>query len=278
MHVLLANLILMQFIIALRGCQPMQDLAVAPAAADVEALLDRLEHSADDLRNFRAKVRYDKWEAFLESRQIRGGELVYEVDECDGSKRFAITFTQLVVDDARLEQRKEYIFDGGWFVEKDHQQKLFIKRQIVAPGEEFDPLKLGEGPFPLPIGQPKEEVLARFDVKLLDTPSDAVLASLFERAKVEAEGLELTPKPGTPEAEDFHRVELFYDSTTLLPVGIVIFDAEAFDLDDPDGRDRTMAFMFDHQRNQGVDAAVIDITTPKADAGWQIDVRPWQAQ
>ena len=274
MHVLLANLILMQFIIALRGCQPMQDLAVAPAAADVEALLDRLEHSADDLKNFRAKVRYDKWEAFLESRQIRGGELVYEVDECDGSKRFAITFTQLVVDDARLDQRKEYIFDGGWFVEKDHEQKLFIKRQIVAPGEVFDPLKLGEGPFPLPIGQPKDEVLARFDVKLLNASSDPQLQSLM--SGLETQGLELTPKPGTPEAEDFHRVELFYDSTTLLPVGIVIFDAKAFDADDPDGRDRSMAFMFDHQRNQGVDAAAIDITTPKADSGWRIDVRSWQ--
>ncbi|MCZ6612201.1 MAG: hypothetical protein O6941_06170, partial [Planctomycetota bacterium] len=164
----------------------------------------------------------------------------------------------------REDRRTHFIFAGSWFVEIDHEAKQFIKRQIVAPGKQFDPLKLGEGPFPLPIGQSKDEILARFDVQRIDLPKEGLLKNLSN-----VYGLRLTPKPNTPEAEDFQRVELFYDRQTLLPTGINVLEVNA---------DRKTVRLRNLRRNQGVDEDKLNIETPDPKQGWHIDVRPWRPQ
>ncbi len=241
----------------------------------VEDLLDRLERSSADLRDFQARIRYDIWDAVTEEKQIRSGELIYQVDPDDGSKRFAILFDTFIFGNRQEKEAKHYIFADGWLVEVDHNRKQFIKRQIVAPGKTFDPLKLGEGPFPLPIGQPKTEVLARFDVKLLDAPSDPLLAKMLTDRDVE--GMVLFPKPNTPEAEKFQRVELFYDRKTMLPIGINAVAADAIDPDDPNSRNRKMVLLMDLKRNEGVDESTLSIEEPDK-RQWDIDIRPWEGQ
>ncbi len=241
----------------------------------VEDLLDRLERSSADLRDFQARIRYDIWDAVTEEKQIRSGELIYQVDPDDGSKRFAILFDTFIFGNRQEKEAKHYIFADGWLVEIDHKRKQFIKRQIVAPGKTFDPLKLGEGPFPLPIGQPKNEVLARFDVKLLDAPSDPFLAKMLTDRDVQ--GMVLFPKPNTPEAEKFQRVELFYDRKTMLPIGINAVAADAIDPDDPNSRNRKMVLLTNLKRNQGVDEAMLSIEEPDK-REWDIDIRPWEGQ
>jgi hypothetical protein len=37
---------------------------------------------------------------------------------------------------------------------------------VLRPGEKVNLLKLGEGPFPLPIGQKRDDVKRQFDVTL----------------------------------------------------------------------------------------------------------------
>lgn len=234
---------------------------------DVERVLDALEHSADDLRDFRARIRYDTWDAVLQRNEIRTGELLYQVDPADGSKRFAILFDTLITPPRREDRRAHFIFSGSWFVEIDHERRQFIKRQVVAPGEQFDPLKLGEGPFPLPIGQPKEEVLKRFVVKQLERPSDPFLAERLRGRAVD--GLLLTPKPSTPEAEDVQRVELFYDRKTHLPLGVHVVEESG---------DRKTVLLRDLHRNEGIDEAKLSIETPDPKEGWHIDIRPWRPQ
>ena len=241
----------------------------------VEDLLARLERSSADLRDFQARIRYDIWDAVTEEKQIRSGELIYQVDPDDRSKRFAILFDTFIFGNRREKEAKHYIFADGWLVEVDHNRKQFIKRQIVAPGKTFDPLKLGEGPFPLPIGQPKNEVLARFDVKLLDTPSDPFLAKRLTDRDVE--GMVLFPKPNTPEAKEFQRVELFYDRKTMLPVGINAVAADVLDPDDPNSRNRKMVLLSNLKRNEGVDEAKLSIEEPDK-REWDIDIRPWEGQ
>ncbi len=241
----------------------------------VEDLLDRLERSSADLRDFQAKIRYDIWDAVTEEKQIRSGELIYQVDPDDGAKRFAILFDTFIFGNRQEKEAKHYIFADGWLVEIDHERKQFIKRQIVAPGKTFDPLKLGEGPFPLPIGQPKHEVLARFDVQLLDAPSDPFLAKMLTDRDVE--GMVLFPKPNTPEAEKFQRVELFYDRQTMLPIGINAVAADAIDPDDPNSRNRKMVLLSNLKRNKGVDESKLSIAEPDK-RQWDIDIRPWEGQ
>ncbi len=271
-----AKILLVQLLLVSLGvCQQAPSLAqeIEQEPDPVEALLDRLERSAEDLRDFQANIRYDIWDAVTEGLQIRGGELIYQVDPDDKSKRFAINFNSLVIDQTRWDESVQYIFADGWVVEVDHKKKQFIKRQIVAPGEEFDPLKLGEGPFPLPIGQSKKEVLARFDVKLLDAPSDPFLAKMLTDRDVE--GIVLFPKPNTSEAEKFQRVEIFYDRATMLPVGINAVAAGAIDPDDPNSRNRKTVLLTNLKRNQGVDESKLSIAEPDK-REWDIDIRPWE--
>ncbi|MHC4415111.1 MAG: hypothetical protein ACYS0G_07500 [Planctomycetota bacterium] len=228
---------------------------------DVTDLLERLERSGHDLRDFQARITYHKWDSVLERREIRAGELLYEVRSVDGSKRFALLFDTLIVGRRRYDRLKHYVFDGSWLVEIDHEARQFIKRQIVPPGQEFDPLKLGEGPFPLPIGQPKDEVLARFEVQSATVPNEGILADLGD-----VDGLRLIPKPDTAPARDIQTVDLFYDSDTLLPLGVLVTEAKG---------DRKTVRLRDLRRNQGIDRGKLMIETPDP-RQWQIDVRPWR--
>ena len=244
------------------GTQP----ADAPEASDkltAEDLLVLLERSTDDLRDFEADLTYYKWDELLQQQQIRTGHLIYQVRPADGSKRFAIIFERLFVGARARDHRKHYIFDGSWLVEKDHEAKQFIKRQIVPPGRRFDPLKLGEGPFPIPIGQPRDEVLASFEVALAEVPADGLLSKLSG-----VYGLVLTPKLGTHEAKDLSRAELFYDRETLLPRGINVVETNG---------DSKTVLLRDLKRNLGVDESKLDTSEPDPKE-WQIDIRPWRAQ
>jgi hypothetical protein len=256
---------------------PAVEVAPPPAVADpdppaddvpppVADLLDRLERSAGDLEAFTAKVRYTKESFLLDRAETRRGEIVYQVDRARDRKRFAVLFDSLVVGQ-RLERGRlrHYVFDGRWLAEIDHESRQFIKREIVPPGKTLDPLKLGEGPIPLPIGQPRREVVARFEVELLDAPPpDGPLGALDD-----VEGLVLVPRPDRPEAEEYERVEIFYDRATLLPAGIVAVEVNG---------DRKIVRLDALERNPALDAAALaklDIDEPDP-RQWRIDVRPWR--
>lgn len=281
MILLSLKLLVAQALIALSSCnttppvvetQPQRQAEVEAETDPVIELLDKLEKSTIELRDFQAKIRYSTWDAALEQLQLRTGELIYQVKPEDSSKRFAILFDTLIVGTRKQDHNKHYIFADSWLVEIDHESKHFLKRQIVAPGKKFDPLKLGEGPFPLPLGQSKDEVLARFNVKLLEKPSDEFLAGKL--AGLDVKGMVLFPKPNTPEAEKFSKVELFYDSKMLLPIAINAVAAELVDPDDPNSRNRKTVWLRDVKRNQGIDESKLSIAEPDK-TQWTIDVRQW---
>lgn len=262
------NAVLPEVLAPSNGSPPLD--AVAPPAAappvdpEIDALLARLESSADDLRSFTARISYERWDALLERAEQRSGEIVYRLDPDTARKSFAVLFDRMVVGQRQERKLKHFVFDGAWLVEVDHERKQFIKRQIVPPGRQLDPLKLGEGPFPLPIGQKRSEVLARFEVGPAAVPAAGRLRGLSG-----VHGLALVPRPGTAEAGEFARVELFYDREALLPVGI---NALA-----PNG-DRKTVLLTDLRRNPELDAAALarlSVQTPDPKV-WQIDVREWE--
>ncbi|MDY7109424.1 MAG: hypothetical protein SYC29_12380 [Planctomycetota bacterium] len=237
-----------------------------PVANDdpVIALLDTLERSADDLRAFTASIHYVVEDALLGEKVIRKGELVYRADPEGGEKSFAILFESRIANGRKRDQLKHYVFSGGWFVEVDHDEKLFIKRQVVAEGEEYDPLKLGEGPFPLPVGQERAEVLARFQVSLLALPETGPLAKL--RGETPVDGLRLIPRPGSQAAEDIARIDLFYDRDTHLPIGIDLIETNG---------DRKTARLGNLKRNPTLSkSALAKLSIDEPDpTEWRIDIR-----
>ncbi len=240
----------------------------------VIALLDALEESHASLTGFTAKVRYDK--ESLVGRETRLGEVVFIADVHAGStdtrasehtsRRFAILFDTHIDGRHKRERLKHYIFDGRWLAEINHDDKQFIKREIVPPGEEVDPLKLGEGPFPMPIGQSRADVLTRFTARPASLPDSGPLAKLDPST---LDGLELTPRPGTPEAEDFTHVMIFYDRETRLPVGVITRE--------PNGDGRVVR-LTNVERNPEIDETMrrkVAIETPPADS-WHIDIQSWK--
>jgi len=54
-----------------------------------------------------------------------------------------------------------------WLSKAEYRLKQITRWQYAAKGERKDPLKLGEGPFPMPFGQRVADVLEHFQVKLL---------------------------------------------------------------------------------------------------------------
>lgn len=254
--------------------QPQSDEAVEPDDAGgpelpehLDALLDRLEASSNDLKGFTAKITYQKYDDLLARREIRSGELLYSVDQESGNRSFALLFDRLVINRRQSDHLRHFIFDGRWLAEIDHeaQPKQFIKRELVAPGRTLDPLKLGEGPIPLPIGQAKQDVLDRYDV------SDAVLPTEGLLSRLEAdqvEGIRLVPRPGTGEADEFRHIDLFYDKTTNLPLGI-----DALELNE----DRKTVRLRDVSHNPEFTPQMLsklDITIPDR-AEWRVVIEPW---
>ena len=148
-------------------------VAPEPPEQDAIAVLDRLELSGQRLTSFASGLAYTKTFAVDSDMHVKLGSLYYRAPDESGqppTKRFGIHFTEQILDpagDARADPyRKSYVFDGEWLSEMINDDRLAIRRQVVEPGRAFDPLRLGEGPFPIPLGQRKEEILARFDVSV----------------------------------------------------------------------------------------------------------------
>lgn len=241
-------------------------------------LLADLEQADENLTSLQARLLYTRTFFIASDQQTRLGTLRYQTvrDPATGEpseRRFAIEFDTLRVAERQERLRQSYIFDGEWVVEKLPEEKQFTKRQVVPPGQRFDPLRIGEGPFPVPIGQRREDVLARFEASLAE-PGDgledhAALAKFAtEREFVQ---LLLRPRPGTPEAEDFDEIRVWYDPGTpsFIPRIARTVDAQL---------DESLVVLAEPLAiNAGVSPDAFDTTPPPPGEGWQVHVEPWRA-
>lgn len=261
--------------------------AAAPAApaADrfktADDLLDGLETADRDLSSLRAQIQYTRDSGRLEGKvqTVRRGTIYYAAkipgaaaaDPKGPARRgFAVKFNEMVVDNAKRDEPREFIFDGEWLVEKYPGEKQFFKRRMVPPGEVADPLRIGEGPFPIPIGQKRKDIQDRFDTTLV-TPLDGIGDSqprtkeMIERA--EAYQLKLIPKPGTDEAREFKEIRIWYQGRDLLPRMARTINRE-------DGNAEVV--LINLIRNDPVDPKLFDTTAPRKEDGWQVDVQEFR--
>ncbi len=247
------------------------------AITDAESLLDALEAEGSTIHALSATLRYVKTFAIQGDTQIRDGTILFVNDADTGlnqqnaQKRFGITFNRLImgdrVEDATTGFQERYIFDGQWLAEVYPKEHQFIRRQVVKPGEHWDPLRLGEGPFPVPIGQKKADILARFDASLLPG-GDGIDARSLKRIANACYQLQLTPRADAGES-DIREIRIWYDKKTLLPrIARTITSAD----------DRAFVLLSKMQVNDAVSLDAVDLSTqPPADTtGWSITSEPWQ--
>jgi len=204
-----------------------------PPIDTVDGLLDALETADAEIVTFQARVMYDRIMRLQGDRIVRIGGLAFRVDEpsVDGNparRTFSVVFDQTFVGEVLRNERRQMVFDGEWLVEKNDAEKTFTARQVTKPGEPIDPLRLGEGPMPLPIGQRKEDILRRFDAALLP-PAEGVGApddadederTMAERRIAFVENtyqLHLVPHERTARDLGLSDVRLWYEKGTLFP-------------------------------------------------------------
>jgi len=236
----------------------------APAQGRVEEFLGELEKTATTIQTLSGGLALEKFDSLVEETERRFGRVVLDLK--DGKRRFALYFDEVVNDDGRSTKAVDHwIYSDGWLCEQDHRNRSFTKRQIVPPGKSFDPLALGEGPIPLPIGQRRADVLAQFEVEETGVPDDIPLLGSLRNVA----GLRLVPKPGTDLAKSTASFEIFYDRTSLAPTGIVVREKNG---------NRSVARISAPVVNGEVkaeDRALLEIPDPDPKE-WAIDVRPWK--
>jgi|GEM_PF-763197 len=264
------------------GAPATGDLAPQPPAAikTVDELLDALETADKGMRTFTAGIRYTKVFAEIEGgdRQTWQGMLYFDArPEAPGTgpgapgaeppptrKRFAVNFDTLIVGNRRRDETKHLIFDGEYLVEKNAADRQFLKRRVVAKGERTDPLRIGEGPFPLPIGQRKSEILKRLSAEL--RPFEDGLEHLTEQARAryaDTVQLRLVPRAQARDARDLQEIRIWYRRSDLLPRLARTKSAEG----------STAEVLLINQAVNGTIGVEVFNTDPPTEPGWDVDVR-----
>src|SRR5208282_426281 len=99
-----------------------------------------------------------------------------------------VAFTQRQLGGKIFDAAHQYTLDNGILDDRDYLKKHENRTQVLKPGQKLDLFKLGEGPFPLPLGQKREDVLKLFDVAKVDLAPGDPAGTVH---------LCLTPKDGT---------------------------------------------------------------------------------
>lgn len=185
--------------------------ATAPAATGIDPrideILDRLERKGDQVKDIETPIKFTKIDPILEDKQVFEGILRFKEDT--PNPRFLIRFDKFTQEGIAREKTEWHVFDGQWYIEAREKTSTIVKRQIVRPGEQVNVFRIGQGPFPLPFGQKKAEILKYFEVKLVPPG---------EKDPPNSVHLECTPKPGTDMAEKYGSVHFHIDKRLDLPV------------------------------------------------------------
>jgi len=188
-----------------------------PADANVDQVLDALDQRGKSLKEFTADVKLtEETEAALGGvATSRTGKVTFQ-RKGDEDARIRVVFDNKISGRISRPDKKEYLLDKGILTDRDYPNKIEVRRQVVKQGQKMNLLKLGEGPFPLPIGQAKEDVLKNFNVgkqpAAKDDPKDTI-------------HLTLKPKPGSSMVRRLSQLDVWVDRNSNMPVRIDTTDA-----------------------------------------------------
>lgn len=234
--------------------------ASAPAptpAATPEAmeLLELLESAGQRYQSLRADLSYHVLMKQLGDQELRKGYVAYLNPQGDEPGKFRVHFDSLRLGEGKpIKEVEDYAFDGHYLVMAKHKIKEMTFVQVTAEGERAQPMKLGEGPFPLPFGQNVQDVLTRFDA----TTKGATEGPAGTRY------LRLVPKPEQAEQASFTRLEMWIDPQTALPARLVS--------EDPSRNVTTVDFT-NIKTDPKLEDNTFDIKWGQFGAGWQRDIR-----
>ena len=235
--------------------------------SEVDGLLERLEARHGAIRLFSSPLTYRKDYDLEGDFETRIGEIAITITP--SNRDVVLVFDRIIDASGHGTAKSEYhAFEDGWWVEMAPERRRIVRRQYSRPGQELDPFKLGEGPFPLPIAQKADAVRRRFEPSIGVVPDEPLFRSLED-----VEVLHLIPRPGTPAHEDHESIDLIFEKTRLLPVGVLVRhrngDRTSVWLRSPELHSDRNAFM-DGRIQKEISALQIRAD----DEGWEIEVKP----
>ena len=200
--------------------------ATAPMAPDVEKVLDLVDRQSALFRNYRGRISMETYDDLADETERRFGRVWLVAPESDNpaTRQAAVVFDRLVESSGRIREKTEHwVYREGILSDYDHEAKRLVRRRILDPDEKRDPLRLGEGPIPIPIGQRKEDIVAAFEVSLAG-PVPERLARRQEGVM----GIRLVPRDGTRMArdEDMASIDYWVRSGDGEPVAIEVIEKD----------------------------------------------------
>lgn len=202
---------------------PVSDQAPPPAAAplpgalppnaDIDSVLRALWHRGDNLQAFDADVSLADADAATGSETTRAGRFLYRKTDNDDAQ-IRVTLETRDEGTGPRPFRIEYLLERSVLTDRNYPRKVEVRRQVARPGQKINLFRLGEGPFPLPIGQKPEEVQKQFTVTRLDPEGGSPR-------------LRLVPRPGTRIAGKFSQIDVTVDPVSHFPVKIETTDPNA---------------------------------------------------
>lgn len=227
--------------------------AAAPGAlneqSSVDQILDALDMRGDTMKDFRAGVVYTEEDNDTALFTTRTGQVRF-ARQADGQAKMYVEFKDRSVNERRaVPERAIFLLDPPWLIERDFRGRKEIRRKVIREGETINLLKLGEGPFPLPLGQDRQDVYAEFEVEKVAADEGDPQGSLHIR---------LTPKPGRQFHRRYARVDVWVDMTSHMPVRVAI--------EDRNGAKTRTTELSEIQVNAGLQEG--DFTLPPIPEGW----------
>ena len=214
------NNLSMRFLIlsALCMCVSLGGASVSRAAeitkdSSIDDILDALDARGQGLTGFSADVKLIESDSATGDSSIRTGKVLYESAP---NSRIRVTFDKREANKKITEDKVEYLLSGADLIDRTYRTKTQVKRKVLKPGEKLNLLKLGEGPFPLPIGQKKEDVHANFEVRKVEPKKDDPQNTVH---------LLLNPKPDTRFAKKFKSLDVWVDLKDNMPRRIETLDS-----------------------------------------------------
>jgi outer membrane lipoprotein-sorting protein len=200
------------------GTNAASDAPLTPDAS-LDTILDALDARGKTLKDFSADVRLTSTDPVSLSSDASVGQVWYQRPD-DGNARVRVSFTQRTVGKTTRDEHVDFVLNKGWLTDRNYPKKLEVQRQVLRPGQQLNLLKLGEGPFPLPIGQAKADVYKEFDVKKIPPTKSDPPGTVH---------VLLTPKPGTALARKFKTIDVWADLKLKMPVRIETLDVNETD-------------------------------------------------
>lgn len=179
--------------------------------AEVDTLLDKLEAKGDEIKGLSCKLRYNYITVDpVESSQVKTGDLKYlKPTGTNINGMFKIHFTELSADGVKSKHEEQIAFDGNWLIERNDKARTIIRREVVKKGQTINPFELGKGPFPMPFGQKRADMLQHFKIKKVASAA----GDPPNTVKLHCE-----PHPHSNMASRYRQVQMLVDKGNNLPV------------------------------------------------------------